>query len=325
MNDLTILITTYNRKERLKEMLDSILNQKHFGDYSLIISDNHSNYDVKEMVMTNFPKVFTENIRVYSWNFNTGMSTNISISFLYVRTKWCLFLSDDDELTNNILTRIFEDIKLHPNVLAIKYSLEGFKKHEDRDISTVNEYINYYQKNKSLSGEMIFLSMAYNLQELKPYLTNLTDFSYTYISFLIPVLKGLEKNGTLHLSSLPIIKYKLPSDGKGWTKRYLKVLLGICTFQDIEWEHLCDKDIKELNKTILSTFSPKSIIEHLFHIENKHRRLYIFHKLSCCIKQHNCFIAYSWIFVFYVYHYTRINLIPFFVNLKHVVKSIHKF
>ena len=49
MNDLTILIPTYNRKERLKQTLECLQNQTK-QDYIIVIVDNCSSYCVKNLV-----------------------------------------------------------------------------------------------------------------------------------------------------------------------------------------------------------------------------------------------------------------------------------
>ena len=41
---VTVIVTTYNRKELLKETIDSILNQT-FKNFELIVVDNFSDYD----------------------------------------------------------------------------------------------------------------------------------------------------------------------------------------------------------------------------------------------------------------------------------------
>jgi len=118
---LTILITTYNRKERLIGMLRSIEKQKMYDQCEIVISDNASNYDVKKTIKENFNKDFCDTITIHRWAFNTGMSTNMSISFSLVNTDWCLYLSDDDEMTNSSIEKILSDIKENPNAIAIKY------------------------------------------------------------------------------------------------------------------------------------------------------------------------------------------------------------
>jgi len=271
MIELTILITTYNRKERLKEMLHSIDIQGCSGEYKLIISDNHSDYNVEEFVLSEFGEKFTKHIKFNSWRFNTGQSTNMSISFLLADTKWYWYLSDDDELVDGSLRKVLDDIKVKKDVCAIKYSIQDTFFHNDIRVRNINDFIKYY--NKKNQGEMIFLSMVYNLDVLRPYLGDLTKYSYTYISFLIPVLRCLiSEDGDLYLSSSVAYKYKNNSEGwSGNPESYLKVLLGIRTFFDIDLNLSKEIGAKLIN-TVCFLLETRNVVNLLIRIEEKYKR-----------------------------------------------------
>ncbi len=166
MKKITLLITTYNRKDRLCQMLKSIERQGHYDEYEMVICDNHSDYNVENYVSSNFNNEFVSNIKFNTWRFNTGQSTNMAIAFLLVETKWCWYLSDDDEITEGALEHVLKDVEVYPNVAAIKHSLQGVFVHNDRKLCNTTDLVDYYKgKNK---GELIFLSMVYNLEILKP-------------------------------------------------------------------------------------------------------------------------------------------------------------
>ena len=62
---VSVIVTTYNRKELLRETIDSILCQT-FNDFELIIVDNFSNYNIFEYI-----KSFRDSrIRVFQNNNN---------------------------------------------------------------------------------------------------------------------------------------------------------------------------------------------------------------------------------------------------------------
>lgn len=281
MAELTILITTYNRWAKLKKMLESISVQGCYNEYNLIISDNHSDYDVKEFVLNEFEETFTNNILFNSWSFNTGQSTNMSISFLLAKTKWYWYLSDDDEIVDGSLKKVFDDIKIHNNACAIRYSIQNSYPHSDTFLYDIADYINYYHDSKR-KGEMIYLSMVYNLDVLKPFLSDITMHSYTYISFLLPMLQCLvNKKGKVFLSSYSAYKYNVNIE-EGWSSNlysYFKVLLGIRTFYDIDFNIPPKQHIRLIN-TVCFLLTANQVVENLLRIDNNVKRDYFYHMLK---------------------------------------------
>lgn len=281
MVELTILITTYNRWAKLKKMLESISLQGCYSEYNLIISDNHSDYDVKESVINEFEETFTNNITFNSWSFNTGQSTNMSISFLLAKTKWYWYLSDDDEIVDGALKRVLDDIKINSDACAIRYSIQNSYPHSDTCLYNITDYINYYHDNNR-KGEMIYLSMVYNLDVLKPFLSDITVYSYTYISFLLPMLQCLiTKNGKVVLSSYSAYKYNINIE-EGWSSNlysYFKVLLGIRTFYDIDFNIPPKQHVRLIN-TVCFLLTVNQVVENLLKIDNKVKQDYFYHMLK---------------------------------------------
>lgn len=222
---LTILITTFNRRERLLRTLQQIEQQGHFEQYCILISDNCSDYDVRDMIDKEFRPPFRDLVTVHKWNFNIGMSSNISVSFALVDTAWCLYLSDDDILLPGAIKRICEDIDKNPEAIALKYSLKGRKSYPDRVLNTIDDFISLYEEIPSQINEMYYLVRVYHLSKLKDCKIYYTDYSYTYISFLIPLLFGLKKRyGYVKTSSFNLIEYEVCPPGENWyyNDRYIR-------------------------------------------------------------------------------------------------------
>lgn len=282
---LTIAIPTYNRKEPLFKMLKSILKQGHRKEYQLLIIDNHSDYDIRQMITERFSEEVADTIVIQRWNFNTGMSANLSFPFLLTATKWLWLLGDDDEICNGSLERIINDIRLHPNALAIKYSLKGgYIPNDDITLKSVREFSAYYSQHYRVH-QMMFLSNIYNLEELHPYLTNVFDYSYTYISFLIPIIKGLIDHKPYVLSSFPFVYYNNDSEDN-WTKKcFKKVLLGYCSFADIEFD-ISIKEIKDLYKTIFLAFPFRRTLKWLLSNTNRTEAMMMWKRLFPIFQSH---------------------------------------
>lgn len=276
MNKLSILIPTYNREERLLRLLKRLYSQGHWGEYNLIISDNHSDYDVMSCIRKEFEEDFYKNIEYHSNGFNTGLGANISFPFTYIKTDWCLFLSDDDEIADNMLERIIEDVnnKENENISAIKYSTEGLDIHEDNfSFSSIEEFTNYYLNRER--GDRWYLVMLYNMVILKQYCYYFTVYSYSCLSFLIPVIYSLiEKTGTVKVSSFRLIKYSA-ADGDAWYSKpesYLKTLVCARTIFDINWP-ISAKSKKQLNKMIADGhFNSRKIVVLLLKLSKQDDR-----------------------------------------------------
>lgn len=312
---LTILIPTYNRRDQLAELLNSIEREGHRDEYKILICDNHSNYDIVQEVLTGFDDSFTDNIIVNRWIFNTGMSTNISIPFLLVDTKWCWLIGDDDTITDGALGTILKQIRTYPEALAIKNSLKDFIIHSDLALSSVENFIEYYS-NKSLAGEMMYMSMVYNLKELHPYLSKITEYSYSYLSFLIPILFGLKNGGTMYLSSFEAIRYRSLASDNWASVRALPTALGIRTILDVDFD-LDDKTAKDLSKLLTRDIKIGFCLKAILVIPSKYRRRQVWKNLMPMVKLTN-----PWYnilvcrFVFSVYNILGLNLLSIIINTK---------
>ena len=306
--ELTIAIPTFNRKEPLFKMLKSILQQGHFEEYELLIIDNHSDYDVKQMIAERFSEEVANAIVIQRWNFNTGMSTNLSFPFLLTETKWLWLLGDDDEVCNGSLEQILDDIRLHPNALAIKYSLRGeYIQNDDITLTSIQEFSAYFNQQNRVN-QMMFLSNVYNMEELRPYLTDVFVYSYTYISFLIPIIKGLIDHKPYVLSSFPFVNYNNES-GDNWTKTsFKKVLLGYSSFADIDFD-ITLNDKRDLNKTVFLAFPFRRTLKWILSNVSRTEAMLLFRRLYPIFHSHGVIRQYVASLLVTLYSRHGINLV----------------
>lgn len=317
---LTILIPTYNRKERLLGTLQSISTQGHWGEFDIVIVDNCSNYSVKDAVKESFLEDFTKMISIHRWFFNTGMSTNISIAFEFVKTKWCWFISDDDKILDGALDTVLYDIKRYGDSAAVKYSIKDVCQYDNTVISDVNEWTSYYMAHHS--GDKGYLSMLYNISALYPFLSELTIHSYSYLSFWIPVLKAInETTATMVMSSDNLFQYKQNNDG--WSssdERFLDTLLGIRTFFDSRYGFSSDSfcNFKKLYSCDL--FNAKSVVLRIVYLSERDKRRHYYNLLKNYLTGNLLNILISKIF----YHLILLmNLSP--SKIKNFVLYINKY
>lgn len=236
MKKITILITTYNRKYELLRVLDCLYEQGYHEKYKILICDNNSNYDLKSLIEDKYDEEFKSLISVHRWAFNTGLSSNISVSFALVDTDWCLLLSDDDIIMPGAISKICDDIEKNAQAIAIKYSLKGREPYPDGEIKTLEEFVDYYSEKTSKISEMWHLTRVYHMSLLRENCSYFTEYAYTYISFIIPLIFSLrDKKGYIKTSSFSLIEYGICDPGTNWyyNEKYIKTILGIYTFNDI--------------------------------------------------------------------------------------------
>jgi teichuronic acid biosynthesis glycosyltransferase TuaG len=88
---ISVIVTTYNRKELLTETINSILSQSH-ADFELIIVDNYSSYNFMEHVQS-----FKDNrIRPYQNHNNGIIAVNRNYGIEIAKGEYVAFCDDDD-------------------------------------------------------------------------------------------------------------------------------------------------------------------------------------------------------------------------------------
>lgn len=308
--ELTIVIPTYNRRSQLLRLLDGVYKQGNFDKYNIVISDNHSDYDIQQAIEDKFSQEFVSIIKINRWSFNTSQAFNMTAGMLFVDTKWCWLISDDDTFTDNAIQRGLEDIKKYPDAGAIRYSLNCFS-HDDVVVKNLHEYIEYYNcRTKLLGGEPYYLGGLFNMDRLQPHLTNAMMYSYTYISFVIPFLKSLEKQESkLVFSSFQAYNYNA-AVGDGWYNNpmsHLKVLLGIRTFYDIPFD--LPSNERGCLRRILAGFVLRdgSVYRILSAIQDRNIRMYSYRQLKNSINYETWHKPILKI-IFYIHCYLGVNL-----------------
>ena len=107
---LSVLISTYNRSELLKKAVLSVLKQD-FKDFEIIISDDFSSDNTKELVqelMKKDPRIkFVQNK-----TYKKGPNGNKNNALDHASGEFIMFLDDDDELLDEAISSLFAKISL---------------------------------------------------------------------------------------------------------------------------------------------------------------------------------------------------------------------
>lgn len=246
---LTVVIPTYNRINQLIRLLKSFLKTNYLLIDEFVISDNHSPYNVMDVLQKELPVDFLAKCRIVINNYNIGGQGNINNSFLLANTKWMWIIGDDDIVTNDSLDIISQDIFSDPDCAWFKYSTSNIGAiEEDIVITSLHDFIAYYSVKKRHSGNLVFLSNnIYNLHKLFPYINYAFDYSYTFVSQIIPPLMGLDaKQIYVKYRSKSICQYSIPENDEQWD--CIKVFLGTATIENMPFLSLNLSEIHKLKK-----------------------------------------------------------------------------
>lgn len=116
---VSVIVTTFNRKDKLKDAITSILDQT-YNNFEILVIDNFSNYDIKKLIQefndTRIILVQNENNGNYVVNRNLGIKKS--------KGDFIAFCDDDDYWLKHKLTeqiQIFKDSEDNKN-LGLVYS-----------------------------------------------------------------------------------------------------------------------------------------------------------------------------------------------------------
>ena len=106
---LSVLITTYNRKDLLQKAIQSVLNQG-FEDLEIIISDDNSTDGTAELCKN----LCEKNSKIHytkNTHYKKGPNGNKNNALDKARGEFIMFLDDDDELLPNAINALVEKSK----------------------------------------------------------------------------------------------------------------------------------------------------------------------------------------------------------------------
>lgn len=262
MEDLTIIIPTYNRKQRLLKMLHSIYIQKLSQEVQILILNNASNYNVEESIVEEFGSEVTSNLTVINHRYNVGGALNITLPFYFCETKWLWTLADDDSTTEDSLEIIIKDIHHYEDMGVLKYSF-GCIQYQN-EVLTSFEQMEEWHKSNSILPFVYCANVVYNMEKVSPYVGDMIDYCYHSITAVIPIFCLLDnQTGKVMLRSESVVNYCPPAPGSGWND--LKLALRI--------QALWDFPFKASGKMLKNIWGPDDYYHMLraFKSENVHK------------------------------------------------------
>ncbi len=214
MIKFSIAITSFNREVALKRQLDSIVMQNLEYVDEIIVIDNNSDFDVKELV----DGYLNKKIKLIKNPANIGGCVNIIFPLLLCKTEWLWTLSDDDITLSTSIKSISDRLLTIPeSVCAVKFGRLNVDNDEYHALS-LNGLIDYYlDRRPNLSnGDLYFISTnVLRVSSLKNFLHYGFNYSTSGLGHLIPVFYAMENAKlTFYIACEKIVEYRLSNEDK---------------------------------------------------------------------------------------------------------------
>lgn len=257
-DQITVMIPTYNRKECLLKLLECLRKQT-CQDFRVVVSDNHSNYDVREAVKK-YIDFFGPRLELMIREDNVGSTVNINGVFTMVKTKWGWLMGDDDFPLPDAVEKIYS--YLSDEVGALHFSLYdmGAFIEDYVDLKDLPSFIRLFWEMSNgskeivnLQGDLIFMSnKVYNLDVTKQYLFQQNTYGYTRVPQMITILTMLDKKtGFFRVVNENLVTV---SDTSNQSWRMTNIALGMSTFTHVPF-NVSEADRKKLNLIIMFKYA----------------------------------------------------------------------
>lgn len=168
--DLTILTSTYNRKELLQRLYDSLCNQTQFNFQWLVIDDGSTDGTADFFLHIKSDLFLIE----YHQKTNGGKHTALNYAHPYIKGDLVIIVDSDDYLSSDAAETIVEDwqkYKKIPQIAVLCYLKESISKHTSLSNSFapdgyIDDHITY-RVNHNIKGDMAEVVRADVFKEYK--------------------------------------------------------------------------------------------------------------------------------------------------------------
>tara|TARA_B100000780_G_scaffold264088_2_gene218471 strand:+ start:1089 stop:2135 length:1047 start_codon:yes stop_codon:yes gene_type:complete len=265
-----VLIPTYNRSDRLKIAVDSVLKQVH-KNIKITIIDNGSSDKTEKLVNELISK--DSRVNYIKHKKNIGMLENFKYAFSIVSEDYFCFLPDDDIYANNFINDALKILLEHDSLgfVALKADhvnqdgkkTNGLKNNHDESIS-IYEGLDSYKYMSSFEFPLTIISILYKkpLSHLYVDFDNCNDKG-SDIKFLLMCAAQYNWATYSKVGAYVTTHDESFSVSKNVVDWQHDVIINL-RYLDIINNHKVDRDIREYSKSLLAVSLNENRISFYF-------------------------------------------------------------
>lgn len=228
---VSVIIPTFNREKRLKEALDSVLNQT-IKPFEIIVVDDGSTDNTKNLIKRNYPDFN------YIYQENKGVSAARNLGIKNAKGDLLAFLDSDDSWKPEKLEKHIEFIMKNP-----KYRVSQTDEIWIRN----GKFVNPMKKHKKVGGDIFIPSL--NLCLISPSAVIIEKSAFEYYGLFDENLKACEDYDLwLRVSAfeeIGLLEEKLTVKYGGHSDQLSKAFPAMDRFRVYAIEKILKQNIKE--------------------------------------------------------------------------------
>jgi glycosyltransferase involved in cell wall biosynthesis len=193
---LTIALPTYNRREEILKQVGALLPQINDPRVELLIIDNASDFDVREVVLQQYRDA-EKCVRFIRNRYNVGLGGNILRSFELADGEWMWLLGDDDTAFPDAVATILDKIEqTASDVILLKFGGEAMVPpiHVEQAFYGIEGMAAHLNSAWRYSSMLFISSSVFRLSFLASFTPNGYHWNYSVAPHLAIVFSALCKN-----------------------------------------------------------------------------------------------------------------------------------
>lgn len=171
MIKISIVMTSYNYADYIKEAIESVLAQT-YSNWELVIVDDGSTDDSVEVIKSYKRKDGRIKLYQHENGKNKGLASSVKLGVEKAESEWIAFLESDDKYTPNSLEEKIKAIEENTKIDLIFSNLEMIQ-----DEEKISQYKNYFDEINKNFFDMNSSHLISNFHNLIPNVNLIPTFS----------------------------------------------------------------------------------------------------------------------------------------------------